>query len=248
MTKLKKALKGQIAVQKQISKAKQAQPVKKKKGTYRYKLQVQETEELLLVGEGNFSFALSLAEGLHRADNMTVTTFDSIEIANEKYHDAGDNARGLEDMEGIVLYKVDATKLSLTPELKSKRFDKIIFNFPHVGAGIKDQDENIRANQHLLLEFFNESQMKLKDNGQVIVTIKTGLPYDKWNIKLLAKSAGLKLSRSFDFHPSDFPGYAHRRTIGYVEILSAGNNQEIIKKSPKTYIFQVCPPEKQAEP
>lgn len=245
---MKKALKSQIIAQKQIAKCKQAQPVKKKKkGNYRYKLQVEAEEKILLVGEGNFSFALSLAESIHRADNLVVTTFDSVEIAKEKYSEVEANALALEEMEGSVLYNVNAMNLAATPELKSKTFNKIIFNFPHVGAGIKDQDENIRANQQLLMEFFNESRQKLKEKGQVIVTIKTGLPYDKWNIKILARSARLKLARSFDFHPSDFPGYAHRRTIGYVDKVSAKDNEEIIKKSPKTYIFEVSPPEKQLE-
>ena len=43
---------------------------------------------------------------------------------------------------------------------------------------------------------------------------------------------------SFTFDPSIFPGYAHRRTIGYQEgISSEEDNAEILINPPRTYVF-----------
>lgn len=45
-----------------------------------------------------------------------------------------------------VLCKVDATELETSP-LLDKNYDMVIFNFPHVGLGIKEQNDNIEVNQ-----------------------------------------------------------------------------------------------------
>ena len=36
------------------------------------------------------------------------------------------------------------------------------------------------------------------------------------------------LWRSFEFVPSDWPGYSHRRTVGFVEGLSTSNNEDFL--------------------
>ncbi|KAI8901966.1 hypothetical protein BC833DRAFT_575183 [Globomyces pollinis-pini] len=218
----------------------------KKKTTYRYKLQVKEDEKVLFIGEGNFSFALSLADKIHRADSFVCTAFDSKSITVEKYPESAENIQALEDMEGQVLFEVDGSKLTKDSRLKQKKFDYIIFNFPHVGLGIKDQDQNILANQTLLGAFFLESTNFLtsesngdNQDGQIVVTLKSGLPYDLWDVKQIAKDAGYVLDRSCEFKPDDFPGYAHRRTIGFDKKVSNPDNMEITKKPSRMYIFKI---------
>jgi 25S rRNA (uracil2634-N3)-methyltransferase len=186
---------------------------------------------------GNFSFSLSFAEKNQRADNFVCTSFDSKNVALEKYPELDDNTGILVDLEALVHFDVDATKLTKTPCLKNHFFNKIIFNFPHVGLGIKDQKTNIIANQSLINTFFQEAKKKLLPEGQIIVSLKTGLPYDLWEIKKLAKENQLKVERSFEFVPADYPGYAHRRTIGFDHSISAKDNEEILKNQPRTYIF-----------
>lgn len=62
------------------------------------------------------------------------------------------------------LFDVDAQHLErcrlLKPLLKqpNKLFDKIVFNFPHVGAGEKDEARNVKLNQVLLLRFLRSAQ------------------------------------------------------------------------------------------
>ncbi|KAI8914230.1 hypothetical protein EDD86DRAFT_231639 [Gorgonomyces haynaldii] len=197
-----------------------------------------DSENILFIGEGNFSFAWAVCEQLGTGEHLVCTCFDSEKVLKEKYEDAIGNIEQLQFMEAQILYGVDCTKLESFASLKRRRFSKIIFNFPHVGKGIKDQDRNIRANQELIQGFFESAQLLLEEKGEIYVTLKSGEPYDSWNIKNIAKSCELRCTRSFFFEPSDYPGYQHRRTIGFSEGLSAADNSEI--SNSKTFIFQTA--------
>ena len=198
-------------------------------------------DSVLVVGDGNFSFSRSLADQFQGSFNLTATCFDSMETLNEKYPDAATHIEQLKDWDSNVVFGVDATKMS-TKVLKNKRFTKIIFNFPHVGLGIKDQYINIQKNQQLISQFLEACPEKLSSvslndpqNGQVFITIKSGLPYDLWDIKKLAKNAGFKCVKSFRFDPTVFSEYRHRRTIGFKECVSVSDNSEI--QNSRTYAF-----------
>lgn len=51
----------------------------------------------------------------------------------KKYSNGLANVRDLEEMGCVVLYGVDATKMSQHFFLSTHRFDRIVYNFPHVG-------------------------------------------------------------------------------------------------------------------
>lgn len=53
--------------------------------------------------------------------------------------------------------------------------------------------------------------------GQILVTLFEGEPYTLWNIKELAKHAGLRTVTSFRFPWASYEGYSHARTLGEVE-------------------------------
>ncbi|KAL2915415.1 hypothetical protein HK105_205031 [Polyrhizophydium stewartii] len=202
-------------------------------------------DTVLLVGEGNFSFAASLAEKTQGAMSLTATGFDPEEVVREKYPDSAEHLSVLADLGAEVLFGVDATNLAATKALKGKRFTKAIFNFPHVGMGIKDQDRNVRQNQILVGGFLHSVQKLLTSrarhrdaaDGLAFVTLKTGPPYDLWEVKALARSVGLRCLKSFVFDHKAFPRYSHRRTIGFAEGLSADDNSEITKRESRTYAF-----------
>ncbi|CAG8451442.1 6712_t:CDS:2 [Ambispora leptoticha] len=195
-------------------------------------------ESILLVGEGNFSFACSLAEHiLTTGETITATSYDNEELVYEKYEDARENIKILREYGATVLFEIDGTLLEKYKVLKGKRFDKIIFNFPHVGMGIKDKDRNILANQKLLQGFFSSSSKFLKSSvlhpaedvadGEIHVTMKTGPPYDEWNIRKIAKSTGiLVIKETIPFLVDQFPGYQHRRTLGFKDGMSKCGNEE----------------------
>lgn len=117
------------------------------------------TDRVLLVGEGDFSFAHSLYNH-HNCSSLVATCYDTIVSLTEKYPQAARHIRELEaaardddtaDVE--VLYGIDATKLgkggmaSGGKAVKKGAFDKVAFNFPHVGGLTKDVNRQVRHNQ-----------------------------------------------------------------------------------------------------
>lgn len=75
-------------------------------------------------------------------------------------------------------------------------------------------------------------------DGEIHVTLKTCKPYNLWAVKSLVKAKGvLAVKKTAPFYPDDFPGYEHRRTLGFKEGLSKGGNAEILSSEPKRYTF-----------
>ncbi|KAJ1654415.1 hypothetical protein IWQ61_005650 [Dispira simplex] len=204
-------------------------------------------DRILCVGEGNFSFSHALVKVLHTGYHLVATCYDSEQVVTEKYPDAQEHITQIRQRDGTVLYNVDGTKLDKTRALKHRRFTHIIFNFPHVGMGIKDQDRNVRRNQELLLGFFQSALPLLTDPnfysddnrpGEIHIVTKTHRPYHLWQVRQLAQSSGkLVCQYATRFYPELFPGYEHRRTLGFQEGLSVGDNEEIMKSPPRLYVF-----------
>lgn len=127
-------------------------------------------EKVLLVGEGDFSFAVSaIQQNLIHPENLLATSFDSLEEVNSKYPNAAENLKILAEEGVAVMFDVDATDLPATLKLvsptkktkviKSRLFkegnlDYIMFNFPHTGRGMKNMDRNIRDHQQLMHKYF----------------------------------------------------------------------------------------------
>lgn len=97
------------------------------------------SDRILLIGEGNFSFAVALLQHSPPSldhlppANITATALDTEEECHTKYPDAEQNVRVLREMGTLVLFGVDATRLEKTSALKGKVFDHIVWNFPHAG-------------------------------------------------------------------------------------------------------------------
>ncbi|KAG6841558.1 hypothetical protein C0991_009593 [Blastosporella zonata] len=125
------------------------------------------TDTILLIGEGNFSFARALLcdppAGLQDLPpkNLTATAYDREDECYEKYADAKEIVADLRQRGVQVLFGVDGTKLERTAPLKGRRWDRIVWNFPHAGKGITDQDRNILSNQVLILGFLRSASKVL---------------------------------------------------------------------------------------
>jgi 25S rRNA (uracil2634-N3)-methyltransferase len=102
------------------------------------------TDKILLIGEGNFTFARALVTHQQSSSssplqhlppqNVTATAYDTEEECYKKYVDAKEVVQVLREMGVQVVFGVDATKLEKCTALKGKRYDKLVWNFPHAGA------------------------------------------------------------------------------------------------------------------
>lgn len=168
---------GKLAEQKR----KQSKKSAKNKGAVRSPtVPFKPIDKILLIGEGNFSFARALIidapsplEHLVPA-NITATSYDSEEECFSKYPEAETIVRIIKQRGVEVLFGIDATKLQKHSALKGRRWDRIVWNFPHAGMcltdvvhlihtfvcqgkGITDQDRNILSNQRLVLDFLRSA-------------------------------------------------------------------------------------------
>ncbi|GAM90836.1 hypothetical protein ANO11243_088820 [Dothideomycetidae sp. 11243] len=198
------------------------------------------TDTILLVGEGDLSFTRSLVE-THFAPSVTATTYDSLPVLESKYPStAAANISAIQDADpdAVILHGVDATRLSTTKALKGKKFDRVVFNFPHVGGLTKDVNRQVRLNQELLVGFFKGAKGLLTSEGTVVVTLFVAEPYTLWNVRDLARHSGLEVVRSFRFDPAVYPGYAHARTLGVVE---GGGGWKGEDREARSYVFRKKP-------
>lgn len=217
---------------------------------------------ILLVGEGDFSFAVSIVkQELALPTNVIATSYDSKEEVCEKYVSAAENLQFLESHEVCILFNIDATNLQQTLGLKLKKkpstlfssgqkLDVVLFNFPHTGKGIKDMDRNVREHQKLILHYFkscdelfnavNSRSMDAALSGysksndeRIVLSVFEGEPYISWGIKALSRSEGWKVERSGRFDWKLFPDYHHRRTNSMKD-----TTKEASIRDARTYIFE----------
>ncbi|XP_050149617.1 uncharacterized protein At4g26485-like isoform X3 [Malus sylvestris] len=173
------------------------------------------SQKILLVGEGNFSFAACLATAFGSANNIVATTLDSKESFMDKYPDAVRKWKKLKGKGCVVLHQVDVDTMSQHPLLAAKLFDRVVFNFPHAGfIGMESQRFQIELHQDLVKRFFAAASAMLTGRGEVHVTHKTANPFSRWNIVKLAEEVGLYLVEEAPFKRADYPGYLNKKGSG----------------------------------
>ncbi|RDW83242.1 hypothetical protein BP5796_04733 [Coleophoma crateriformis] len=202
-------------------------------------------DQILLIGEGDLSFARSLVEN-HDCRNVTATVLESgKDELEEKYPHVGENIEVLEAAGAVVKYAVDATKMLPWTDKKGRGgvgiMDRIFFNFPHVGGKSTDVNRQVRYNQELLVAFFKAALPSLspKSGSSIIVTLFEGEPYTLWNIRDLARHSGLQVEKSFKFQAKAYPGYKHARTLGVVKSKKGetGGGWKGEERPARSYIF-----------
>ncbi|KAL6496404.1 hypothetical protein OROGR_029662 [Orobanche gracilis] len=171
---------------------------------------------ILLVGEGDFSFSLCLAMAFGSATNIVATTLDSYEELIAKYKDAQENVAMLTALGASVLFRVDATKMKNLPDLWWRKFHRIIYNFPHAGFHGKEDNPNlITMHRNLVLGFLKNASSMLWPNGEIHVNHKTSEPFDAWKIEDLGSLCSLICTAKDEFNIKDYPWYCHKRGSGW---------------------------------
>ncbi|KAF8428580.1 hypothetical protein EV426DRAFT_584893 [Tirmania nivea] len=186
-------------------------------------LPIDPNSNVLLFGEGDLSFSLSL-HTTHSYTRLTSTTYDHYPVLLEKYPQCSSTVTTLlspnptNPTNHTVLHSIDATHPLKPITKQSGSWDAIIFLFPHTGGITKDCDRQIRANQELLLGFFKAARGLIEPKkGCVVMGTFTGEPYESWDIRGLAKREGFRVRRSGAFPWGAFPGYHHARTLGNIK-------------------------------
>ncbi|KAF8694788.1 hypothetical protein HU200_037879 [Digitaria exilis] len=101
--------------------------------------------------------------------------------------------------------------MKLHTELKNRRFDRIVFNFPH--ARFKGRETEL-SHKELVAGFFSNAHHLLGRYGEIHVSNKTGHPYDSRDLENLASKSSLVLFKKVVFHKGDYPGYNQKRGDG----------------------------------
>ncbi|KAF6153860.1 hypothetical protein GIB67_001093 [Kingdonia uniflora] len=104
------------------------------------------SQKILTVGDGDFSFSACLAKAFVTASNLVATSLDSSGFLYKNYPNAESNIREISSRGETVKHAVDATTKADDYILGSMKFDRIVFNFPHVGFN----DKLLREEQILL--------------------------------------------------------------------------------------------------
>ncbi|KAF1326696.1 hypothetical protein FI667_g8262, partial [Globisporangium splendens] len=168
-------------------------------------------QRILVVGDGDLSFSLSLAIFLG-GRSLVATCYDSKREVKEKYTNALLNADALESAGAQVHFDVDGTALENETWLRSAgdKFHAIVFNFPHLGGAT---EEDVAKNQHLLCHFFYSTRPFLHPTrGQVLVALRNTLFYNRWKIQEQAQRSGFKMKKVEPFDSSIYSGYEPQRT------------------------------------
>ena len=184
-------------------------------------------ESILTCGDGDFTFSLSLSNDASfktRTEEtgfcMTATSHETRESVLKTYGDPTDRTlRILEENGAKVIHGVDATDLESVIELREKKFDKIIWNFPCVGqglsAGADGQSSEMEENKQLIMNFFRSASNFLNTNGEIHIAHKTIEPFCWWNIHKLGQDSGIGFDcvGSLIFDRMLFPGYVNRKAL-----------------------------------
>ncbi|KAL9188204.1 hypothetical protein ACHAXT_006582 [Thalassiosira profunda] len=155
------------------------------------------------------------------------------QAVNAKYPSSKGHIALLRERSGV-MFEVDATRLHVHPDLSKKKFDVILFTFPHTGvpnfaAGCSGPNpKSIDGNKQLIRDFLRSAQKILANDGEINITLKTSAPYDRWTFPDFADYE-IEAKSQHNFRAQTFPGYSHRSTKGHIDLVKNGHA--------KTYVF-----------
>lgn len=154
-------------------------------------------QRILLVGEGNFSFAAALTKICGGASGIDATAYDSeadvrrpsrnqcftqltpcptdVDQAGTKYPDLEEHTATVLGTGGAVHFGVNGVRLHDCREL-TPPYDSVVFNFPHCGLGVKDKVRSVAMHQQLVIDFARSAAQMIHERGEIHITVKRGEP------------------------------------------------------------------------
>ena len=186
---------------------------------------------ILSVGSGDGSQQAAIVRSGHH--NIISTFYDSEQTVTTKYTKSQEHINLLRN-KSTVLFGVDATDIHAHPELKEKKFNIIIFTFPHTGVSnfalgqSGPNPRSIESNKQLIRDFLRSAQQILAQDGEISITLKTSAPYNKWTFPDFVEYE-IEPKSQHRFNAQLFQGYIHRSTNGHVERVDNG--------MARTYVF-----------
>eukprot|EP00667_Euglena_gracilis_P001854 EG_transcript_1854 len=151
---------------------------------------------VLLVGEGNFSFAAALALLLGSGRGIVATTSDAEEQARLRH--GRRHAHQCRCLGVRLEYEVDPTRLAASPEVAEVQYRFIVFHFPQLPRLAHDPEEadvSVEGHQYLLSAFFVNAKRLLAPGGEVHVTVRDTATCQNWRVLRVAARRGLELVR-----------------------------------------------------
>eukprot|EP00041_Stephanoeca_diplocostata_P019479 m.420333 g.420333 ORF g.420333 m.420333 type:complete len:347 (+) comp21316_c0_seq7:224-1264(+) len=195
-------------------------------------------QRILIVGDGNLSWARALCMRLGSGANIIATTYEPESELLEKYPESADIVRTLKESYGAtVAHEIDATQLlhpkyvSLFRDCHERQlgksrdeketsviFDRIIFMFPLVPLtktleAHKAAPDPVISNKLLIWKFLRcASEILEPVKGEIHIASKDVKPYTMWRIPDLADGAErVAYLRCEKFDAAVYPGYETRK-------------------------------------
>jgi 25S rRNA (uracil2634-N3)-methyltransferase len=189
------------------------------------------SDKVLILGDGDFSFSLSIATAVHK--RSIFTSHESHSTLLDVYPGVQtilDETRRAAKAPDCIMHEVDATDLARTSALDCHRgsFDVVAWNFPciRMPAGKDGQAEELQINQDLCRSFFQNVRPYLKPTttstssastsghgAEVHITHKVTEPFSWWGMEALAQEAGLVCAGRLVFDKFLYTGYNNRKVL-----------------------------------
>ena len=162
---------------------------------------------VLFVGEGNLSFALTMAR---KPRIPTASILATVYEAEEDLTDTTyENAKNLLNLGCSVKTGVDATRLA--DSIGKDQFQTIIFQFPNVAS--RDPRYGQNPNHVLVTRFLKSAQNHLKPGGLVVIsTVDSPFYEGTFKMDKAARKTGFAAPGIYTFDPKNHPGYTHQNT------------------------------------
>jgi len=133
-------------------------------------------------GDANLTFSLNLArqrKALGHVGRVVATTFETLEILQERYKEINDTIKKLEEHFAEVYHGVDCTRIAIDPRFTgmANSLGAVYYNFPHAGAvgGFFDGHPVVNwRHENLMRLFFRALRSFVKPEGIVKVTSNSG--------------------------------------------------------------------------